>query len=192
MKLFSRKFGTRIVNINGQTVKFINGYAEVSDEFGQEVLKLGLSDLYEDGKQPVYETPKEIQMTSDFKQKEEWFKKECARLQHMVDAHKTKCKELEAEVRLWKAEYEKAHTAAINAGALMQNAAAEQVTGDQHEENASAEAPEENLSEVDARAEFNAMTKAELMKFGVDSGIDMTPVEGKKKEEIIDFLMNIE
>ena len=74
----------------------------------------------------------------------------------------------------------------------MQNAAAEQVTGDQHEENASAEAPEENLSEVDARAEFNAMTKAELMKFGVDSGIDMTPVEGKKKEEIIDFLMNIE
>lgn len=88
MKLFNRKAGNKTINYNGKNVKFVNCVAEVEDDFGKEVLKLGIPDLYEHGKQPVFETPKEVQMKSDFKDREEWYKKEIARLTNVNTANK--------------------------------------------------------------------------------------------------------
>ena len=105
MKLFDRKAGNKTINYNGKNVKFVNCVAEVEDNFGKEVLKLGIPDLYEHGKQPVFETPKEVQMKSDFKDREEWYKKEIARLTNINTANKKKIEELEQEVENWKNEY---------------------------------------------------------------------------------------
>ena len=105
MKLFNRKAGNKTINYNGKNVKFVNCVADVEDDFGKEVLKLGIPDLYEHGKQPVFETPKEVQMKSDFKDREEWYKKEIARLTNVNTANKKKIEELEQEVENWKNEY---------------------------------------------------------------------------------------
>ena len=113
MKLFNRKAGNKTINYNGKNVKFVNCVAEVEDDFGKEVLKLGIPDLYEHGKQPVFETPKEVQMKSDFKDREEWYKKEIARLTNVNTANKKKIEELEQEVENWKNEYNREHEARI-------------------------------------------------------------------------------
>ena len=42
MKLFNRKAGNKTINYNGKNVKFVNCVAEVEDDFGKEVLKLGI------------------------------------------------------------------------------------------------------------------------------------------------------
>ena len=73
MILYNRKAVNQTVMLNGKPVKFVGCKAEVSDEFGTEVLKLGIPDLYEDGKQPAFETPKEVRMKSEFKDREDFY-----------------------------------------------------------------------------------------------------------------------
>lgn len=206
MKLFSRTAGTRIVNINGEKVKFVNCVAEVSDEFGEEALKLGLPGLYEHGKQPVYETPKEVAMKSDFKDKEDWYKKELARLKNISEAKEQKIKELTAEVTNWKNEYQKEHDLRVAlASGNVEQSKTETVTTpetqntaetanegkdtpkDEHHDDEDVNPADE---EAALRSELEKMKKAELVKFGLDSGFDMSPVEGKTNAEIIEFLVN--
>ena len=194
MKLFSRIAGTRIININGEKVKFVNCIAEVDDKFGAEVLKLGLPGLYEHGKQPAYETPKEVSMKSDFADKEAWYQKELGRLKNINDAKETKIKELTAEITNWKNEYQKEHDLriALASGGVSQPST-EPVTDPEPAASAETtnEAPESPADEeATLRAELKKMTKAELVKFGVDSGFDMSPVEGKTNAEIIEYLVN--
>ena len=77
--------------------------ATVDDAFGAEILKLGFPDLYEKGKEPAYQTPKEVALKSDFKDREAFYQKELARLTNVSEARAKKVKELEAEVKAWKA-----------------------------------------------------------------------------------------
>jgi hypothetical protein len=204
MKLFNRKAGNKVININGTNVKFVNCVAEVEDEFGKEALKLGLPNLYEHGKQPVFETPKEVQMKSDFNDREEWYKKELARLTNINTSQKKKIEELEQEVVNWKGEYEKEHKARLKlAEGIIP--AAETVTPPAPE-NLAAEAAattgDENPAEGDGgetltpeqeeealRKELSGMKKDELIAFGTESGFDMAAIAEKTKAEIIEFLV---
>ena len=204
MKLFNRKAGSKVININGTNVKFVNCVAEVDDEFGKEALKLGLPNLYEHGKQPVFETPKEVQMKSDFNDREEWYKKELARLTNINTSQKKKIEELEQEVVNWKGEYEKEHEARLKlAEGIIP--AAETVTPPAPE-NPAAEAAAttggENPAEGDGgetltpeqeeealRKELSEMKKDELIAFGTESGFDMDAIAEKTKAEIIEFLV---
>lgn len=189
MKLISRKTGTKVVNINGQKVNFVNGIAEVEDEFGVEILKLGLPDMYEFGKQPAYETPKEVQMKSEFKDKEEWYLKELGRLKNISDSRAERIKELEAEVNNWKAEYQKEHD--LNVKLVSAQQPQQEVAPTQEEEtkpSTDAETSSENL-DVELRAELAKMKKDELIQFGVDNGFDMAAIQEKTKAEIIEFLV---
>lgn len=204
MKLFNRKAGNKVININGTNVKFVNCVAEVEDEFGKEALKLGLPNLYEHGKQPVFETPKEVQMKSDFNDREEWYKKELARLTNINTSQKKKIEELEQEVVNWKGEYEKEHEARLKlAEGIIP--AAETVTPPAPE-NLAAEAAattgDENPAEGDGgetltpeqeeealRKELSGMKKDELIAFGTESGFDMAAIAEKTKAEIIEFLV---
>lgn len=189
MKLISRKTGTKVVNINGQKVNFVNGIAEVEDEFGAEILKLGLPDMYEFGKQPAYETPKEVQMKSEFKDKEEWYLKELGRLKNISDSRAERIKELEAEVKNWKAEYQKEHD--LNVKLVSAQQPEPEAAPTQEEEakpSTDAETSSENL-DVELRAELAKMKKDELIQFGVDNGFDMTAIQEKTKAEIIEFLV---
>lgn len=189
MKLISRKTGTKVVNINGQKVNFVNGIAEVEDEFGVEILKLGLPDMYEFGKQPAYETPKEVQMKSEFKDKEEWYLKELGRLKNISDSRAERIKELEAEVKNWKAEYQKEHD--LNVKLVSAQQPQQEVAPIQEEEakpSTDAETSSENL-DVELRAELAKMKKDELIQFGVDNGFDMAAIQEKTKAEIIEFLV---
>ena len=196
MKLFNRKAGNKVININGTNVKFVNCVAEVEDDFGKEVLKLGIPDLYEHGKQPVFETPKEVQMKSDFKDREEWYKKEIARLTNINAANKKKIEELEQEVENWKNEYNREHEARIQlaAGTVP---TAETVTPPAPEaivenptEGTGEETPTPEEEEASLRKELGVMKKDELIAFGQEGGIDMTAVAEKTKAEIIEFLVN--
>lgn len=204
MKLFNRKAGNKVININGTNVKFVNCVAEVEDEFGKEALKLGLPNLYEHGNQPVFETPKEVQMKSDFNDREEWYKKELARLTNINTSQKKKIEELEQEVVNWKGEYEKEHEARLKlAEGIIP--AAETVTPPAPE-NPAAEAAvttgDENPAESDGgetltpeqeeealRKELSGMKKDELIAFGTESGFDMAAISEKTKAEIIEFLV---
>lgn len=196
MKLFNRKAGNKTINYNGKNVKFVNCVAEVEDDFGKEVLKLGIPDLYEHGKQPVFETPKEVQMKSDFKDREEWYKKEIARLTNINTANKKKIEELEQEVENWKNEYNREHEARIQlaAGTVPP---AETVTPPAPEaivenptEGTGEGTPTPEEEEAALRKELGEMKKDELIAFGQEGGIDMTAIAEKTKAEIIEFLVN--
>lgn len=204
MKLFNRKAGNKVININGTNVKFVNCVAEVEDEFGKEALKLGLPNLYEHGKQPVFETPKEVQMKSDFNDREEWYKKELARLTNINTSQKKKIEELEQEVVNWKGEYEKEHEARLKlAGGIIsspetvtppapENPAADTAatTGDENPaegDGGETLTPEEE--EAALRKELAGMKKDELIAFGTENTIDMTAIAEKTKAEIIEFLV---
>lgn len=212
MKLFDKKIGNQIVNFNGKKVAFVNSVAEVDDAFGAEILKMGFPDIYEFGKQPVYETPKEIQMKTDFSEKEEWYKGECSRLRNIADSRKKQVEDLEAEVKLWKEEYEKEKAARL---AFVENLSKEdkstseafEEVGSTHEtsdevelnqsendeqgseeevkgENVSGETSDEAL-----REELASLKKDELLAFAKDNGLEVDGLDKRTKAEIIEYIV---
>lgn len=202
MKLFDKKIGNQTVNFNGRKVTFVNSVAEVDDAFGAEILKMGFADLYELGKQPVYETPKEIQMKTDFSEKEEWYKGECARLRNIADSRKKQVEDLESEVKLWKEEYEKEKAARL---ALVENLSGatesapevpdetepEQPKNDEQggEEEVADEAAPEETSDEALREELVSLKKDELLVFAKDNGLEVDGLEKRTKAEIIEFIV---
>lgn len=196
MELFSREAGNKTINFNGTNVKFVNCVATVDDDFGAEILKLGFPNLYEKGKEPAYQTPKEVQLKSDFKDREAFYQKELARLTNVSEARAQKCKELEAEVRVWKEEYEKEHALRLKeaeARSLQPDEAPVTPVAESPAENPGEEAPAptETVDETDElRKELKTFkTKAELVKFGEDSGFDMSSVKDAKMADIIEFII---
>lgn len=193
MKLYSRKTGTKVVNINGQKVQFVNGVAEVEDDFGAEVLKLGLPEMYEYGKQPAFVTPKEVQMKSDFKDREDWYERELERITNVKEAREAEVKKLKTEVEMWKQEYQKEHDlrVALASGTALE-AKAEAIPSVQEEK--SLENPKEETTatqeDSDLKAELEKMKKDELIKFGEESGFDMSEIKNQTKAEIVEFLLN--
>ena len=212
MKLFDKKIGNQIVNFNGKKVVFVNSVAEVDDAFGAEILKMGFPDIYEFGKQPVYETPKEVQMKTDFSEKEEWYKGECSRLRNIAASRKKQVEDLEAEVKLWKEEYEKEKAARL---ALVENLSKEdkstsealEEVGSTHEtsdevelnqsendeqsseeevkgENVSGETSDEAL-----REELASLKKDELLAFAKDNGLEVDGLDKRTKAEIIEYIV---
>jgi hypothetical protein len=193
MKLYSRKTGTKVVNINGQKVQFVNGVAEVEDDFGAEVLKLGLPEMYEYGKQPAFVTPKEVQMKSDFKDREDWYKRELERITNVKEAREAEVKKLKTEVEMWKQEYQKEHDLRVAlASGTAPEAKAEVIPSVQEEK--SLENPKEEImatqEDSDLKAELEKMKKDELIKFGEESGFDMSEIKNQTKAEIVEFLLN--
>ena len=193
MKLYSRKTGTKVVNINGQKVQFVNGVAEVEDDFGAEVLKLGLPEMYEYGKQPAFVTPKEVQMKSDFKDREDWYKRELERITNVKEAREAEVKKLKTEVEMWKQEYQKEHDLRVAlASGTAPEAKAEAIPSVQEEK--SLENPKEETTatqeDSDLKAELEKMKKEELIKFGEESGFDMSEIKNQTKAEIVEFLLN--
>lgn len=193
MKLYSRKTGTKVVNINGQKVQFVNGVAEVEDDFGAEVLKLGLPEMYEYGKQPAFVTPKEVQMKSDFKDREDWYKRELERITNVKEAREVEVKKLKTEVEMWKQEYQKEHDLRVAlASGTAPEAKAEAIPSVQEEK--SLENPKEETTatqeDSDLRIELEKMKKDELIKFGEESGFDMSEIKNQTKAEIVEFLLN--
>lgn len=193
MKLYSRKTGTKVVNINGQKVQFVNGVAEVENDFGAEVLKLGLPEMYEYGKQPAFVTPKEVQMKSDFKDREDWYKRELERITNVKEAREAEVKKLKTEVEMWKQEYQKEHDLRVAlASGTAPEAKAEAIPSVQEEK--SLENPKEETTatqeDSDLKAELEKMKKDELIKFGEESGFDMSEIKNQTKAEIVEFLLN--
>ena len=203
MILYNRKAVNQTVMLNGQPVKFVACKAVVADDFGQEVLKLGIPDIYEDGKQPAFETPKEVRMKSEFKDREDFYLREIQKYKNMVESYKVQLKTAQADASLWKAEYEKEHNLRIQLiedGKAVAEAAAEA----QAEEPANDPKPTENEvheasseaqvaveSEVeDLRKDLSAMKKDELIAFGQESGLDMSSVEGLTKKEIVEYILS--
>lgn len=202
MKLFDKKIGNQIVNFNGRKVTFVNSVAEVDDSFGAEILKMGFADLYELGKQPVYETPKEIQMKTDFSEKEEWYKGECSRLRNIADSRKKQVEDLESEVKLWKEEYEKEKAARL---ALVENLSRatesapevpdetepEQPKNEEQsgEEEVVDEAAPEETSDEALREELASLKKDELLAFAKDNGLEIDDLEKRTKADIIEFIV---
>lgn len=202
MKLFDKKIGNQTVNFNGRKVTFVNSVAEVDDAFGVEILKMGFPDLYEFGKQPVYETPKEIQMKTDFSEKEEWYKGECSRLRNIADSRKKQVEDLEAEVKLWKEEYEKEKSARL---ALVENlfkdsevipdkpevTEQEQPKNDEQENETSAmgNVIPSDTSDDDLRDELSSLKKDELIAFAEGNGLVIEEPTKMTKAEIIEYIV---
>lgn len=203
MILYNRKAVNQTVMLNGQPVKFVACKAVVADDFGQEVLKLGIPDIYEDGKQPAFETPKEVRMKSEFKDREDFYLREIQKYKNMVESYKVQLKTAQADASLWKAEYEKEHNLRIQ---LIEDgkAVAEAAAGAKAKEPANDSKPTENEaheapsgsevaveSEVeDLRKELSSMKKDELIAFGQESGLDMSSVEGLTKKEIVEYILS--
>lgn len=188
MKLFNAKIGTQTINVNGTLVRFVNCIAEVDDALGAEVLGMGLPDLYEYGKQPVYETPREIRMQSDFAEKETWYQEECARLKNIAATRKERIKELEMEIDTWKKEYEKERAARV---ALAENMTAMQQEIAEHPvvEEAEVDTTAAPPTEDEIRMELAPLKKNELIDFAVKSGFTADEVAGRTKTEIIDMIV---
>ena len=203
MILYNRKAVNQTVMLNGQPVKFVACKAVVADDFGQEVLKLGIPDIYEDGKQPAFETPKEVRMKSEFKDREDFYLREIQKYKNMVESYKVQLKTAQADASLWKAEYEKEHNLRIQLiedGKAVAEAAAEvqaeepandpkPTENEAHEAPSGAEATVESEVE-DLRKGLSAMKKDELIAFGQESGLDMSSVEGLTKKEIVEHILS--
>lgn len=196
MILYNRKAVNQTVMLNGKPVKFVACKAEVSDEFGIEVLKLGIPDIYEDGKQPAFETPREVRIKSEFQDKELFYQREIAKYKNMVESYKSQLKTAQADAALWRAEYEKEHNLRIQLIEDAQNVsevAAEAAASSAPSDSDIAESKEENGigQEVEAlRKDLFAMKKDELIAFGKESGLDMLPVEGLTKKEMVDYILS--
>ena len=196
MILYNRKAVNQTVMLNGKPVKFVACKAEVSDEFGIEVLKLGIPDIYEDGKQPAFETPREVRIKSEFQDKELFYQREIAKYKNMVESYKSQLKTAQADAALWRAEYEKEHNLRIQLIEDAQNVsevAAEAAASSAPSDSDIAESKEENGigQEVEAlRKDLFAMKKDELIAFGKESGLDMSSVEGLTKKEIVDYILS--
>ena len=203
MILYNRKAVNQTVMLNGQPVKFVACKAVVADDFGTEVLKLGIPDLYEDGKQPALETPKEIRMKSEFKDREDFYLMEIQKYKNMVESYKTQLKTAQADAALWKAEYEKEHNLRIQliedgkaVAEATAKAQAEMPAADpKPTENEGTEAPMkggENVeSEIeDLRKDLSSMKKDELIAFGQESGLDMESVKELTKKEIVEYILS--
>lgn len=197
MKLINSKIGSQKINVNGKIISFVNGVAEVEDAFGAEILELGFPDMYELGKQPVYETPKELQMKTDFAEKEQWYMGECARLKNIAKSRKERIDELEAEIATWKAEYQKEHDARIalveslsGSGQIQVEAAQEQAPAAPENEEAESEQGEAPTEE-EIREELKDMKKDDLIKVAVESGLDEAEMKELKKAEIIDKIVEL-
>lgn len=188
MKLFNAKIGTQTINVNGTLVRFVNCIAEVDDALGAEVLGMGFPDLYEYGKQPVYETPREIRMQSDFAEKETWYQEECARLKNIAATRKERIKELEMEIDTWKKEYEKERAARValaeNMTAMQQEIAEHPVVEEAAEDTTAAPPTEDEI-----RMELAPLKKNELIDFAVKSGFTADEVADRTKTEIIDMIV---
>ena len=203
MILYNRKAVNQTVMLNGQPVKFVACKAVVADDFGQEVLKLGIPDIYEDGKQPAFETPKEVRMKSEFKDREDFYLREIQKYKNMVESYKVQLKTAQADASLWKAEYEKEHNLRIQLiedGKAVAEAAAEvqakepandpkPTENEAHEAASEAQATVESEVE-DLRKELSSMKKDELIVFGQESGLDMSSVEGLTKKEIVEYILS--
>ena len=197
MKLINSKIGSQKINVNGKIISFVNGVAEVEDAFGAEILELGFPDMYELGKQPVYETPKELQMKTDFAEKEQWYMGECARLKNIAKSRKEKIDELEAEIVTWKAEYQKEHDARIalveslsGSGQIQVEAAQEQAPA--APENEEVEGEQDGApTEEEIREELKDMKKDDIIKVAVESGLDEAEMKELKKAEIIDKIVEL-
>ena len=203
MILYNRKAVNQTVMLNGQPVKFVACKAVVADDFGQEVLKLGIPDIYEDGKQPAFETPKEVRMKSEFKDREDFYLREIQKYKNMVESYKVQLKTAQADASLWKAEYEKEHNLRIQLiedGKAVAEAAAEvqakesandpkPTENEAHEAASEAQATVESEVE-DLRKELSSMKKDELIAFGQESGLDMSSVEGLTKKEIVEYILS--
>lgn len=203
MILYNRKAVNQTVMLNGQPVKFVACKAVVADDFGQEVLKLGIPDIYEDGKQPAFETPKEVRMKSEFKDREDFYLREIQKYKNMVESYKVQLKTAQADASLWKAEYEKEHNLRIQliedskavAEAAAEVQAKESSNDPKPTENESHEAASEAQATVeseveDLRKELSSMKKDELIAFGQESGLDMSSVEGLTKKEIVEYILS--
>lgn len=203
MILYNRKAVNQTVMLNGKPVKFVACKAEVSDEFGTEVLKLGIPDIYEDGKQPAFETPKEVRMKSEFKDREDFYLREIQKYKNMVESYKVQLKTAQADAALWKAEYEKEHNLRIQLiedGKAVAEAAAEAqaempANDPKPTENEGTEAPVEGETNVeseveDLRKELSSMKKDELIAFGQESGLDMESVKELTKKEIVEYILS--
>ncbi len=202
MKLFDKKIGNQTVNFNGRKVTFVNSVAEVDDAFGAEILKMGFPDLYEFGKQPVYETPKEIQMKTDFSEKEEWYKGECSRLRNIADSRKKQVEDLEAEVKLWKEEYEKEKLARLS---LVENLSKDsevmldkpEVTEPEQPKNDEQEGETSMMGNTlpcdtpddDLRDELSSLKKDELIAFAEGNGLVIEEPSKMTKAEIIEYIV---
>lgn len=203
MILYNRKAVNQTVMLNGQPVKFVACKAVVADDFGQEVLKLGIPDIYEDGKQPAFETPKEVRMKSEFKDREDFYLREIQKYKNMVESYKVQLKTAQADASLWKAEYEKEHNFRIQLiedGKAVAEAAAEAqpempAAEPIPTENEAPEVPAEGETSVeneveDLRKGLSSMKKDELIAFGQESGLDMASVEGLTKKEIVEYILS--
>lgn len=194
MKLFYSKIGSQTININGENVKFVNCLAEVDDNFGQEALKLGLDGLYEDGKQPAYETPKEVQMMSEFKDKEDFYQEELGRLRGIIESQKKKIEGLEIELQNWKNEYEKEHQTLVNYVEQVSKESVLKATIDEgSKESEDIEGAPDDASDFDEeslRQELFEMKKDDLIAFAEkECGIPSAELKGLKKDAIVDKIM---
>lgn len=184
MELFYASVGSQTININGQRVKFNNCIAEVEEEFGAEVLKLGLPGLYENGKQPAFQTPREVALQADAADREEFLNKELGRLTNIKTALEQQLKEAKAEIEVWKAEYQKEHDLRIKE--VGSNGAPQEAATTTEQP---AETQPELTEEEKLRAELELMTKAQILDFAKEAEIDMTPVLAAKKPDMINFII---
>lgn len=194
MKIYNKQIHNATINVCGQIVRFVNCVAEVSDELGEEILSLGIPDFYENGKQPAYETPKEIEMKADFSEKEAFYQNEIVRFKNQAEAYKQKSKELEVELKNWKELYEELQNKnmeLVKALNMYGEAVHDPTPLSPVIEAKSAENPEEKpaSSEEDLRSELEDMTKADILKTAAESGVDIAPVKDAKKSEIIDYFI---
>ena len=205
MILYNRKAVNQTVILNGKPVKFVACKAVVDDDFGSEVLKLGIPDLYEDGKQPVVETSKEIRMKSEFKDREDFYLMEIQKYKNMVESYKAQLKTAQADAAVWKTEYAKEHElrmqlleAGKDSTEVQVPEASEMPAADpKPEENGGTteEAPAEGEVNVEAevedlRKDLSSMKKDELIAFGQESGLDMESVKELTKKEIVEYILS--
>ena len=110
--------------------------------------------------------------------------KELGRLTNIKAALEQQLKEAQAEIEVWKSEYQKEHDLRIKEVGS-KGAPQEPVTAPAPTEEAQAELTEEEK----LRAELDLMTKAQILEFAKEAEIDMTPIANGKKPEMINFIM---
>lgn len=179
--LKSRVYNNHRIVLNGGSVQFVNGRAEVSEELYQEIVSRKLPDIYKEGEEPEFKTRLEEKLRSEVKEGNKEYEEEIKRLKNIVEAQKVEISKKEKEIEVWKK-------------------CVEDLKAGNKETQAVAPEPEPK-QEVSIKEEEDDEVKTALKKMKVDELKELAMTEdggsfkeedlkGKKKEEIIDMILS--
>lgn len=184
VKVKSRVYNSQKIKLNGGTIQFVNGNAEISEELYQEIVDRKLPNIYKEGDEPEYRTSLESKLRQEVSEGNEEFKNEINRLKNIIESQKVELAKKDEEINSWKKAVEELQNSKFVPSREEKKVEEEVVSIDEKKD-----------EEIDQELfnELSALTVKELIEMGMTEAggsFEEKDFKNKKKDEIITMIMS--